>query len=45
MGSVIQGNVSLQVEASVPIVAERPMNFNYSGSGQTGGTDIVGYQP
>jgi len=43
--SVIQGNVSLQVQSSVPIVAERPMYFNYSGSGQTGGTDIVGYQP
>ncbi len=27
-----------------PIVAERPMYFSY-GSGDTGGTDVIGYQP
>jgi len=34
---------SLVVEASVAIVAERPMYFNFFGD--TGGTDVVGYQP
>ncbi len=36
---------SMVVESNVPIVAERPMYFNYLGSGQTGGTDVIGYQP
>jgi outer membrane protein assembly factor BamB len=35
---------SMQVESNVPIVAERPMYFNYN-NGQTGGTDVIGYQP
>ncbi len=35
---------SMAVVADQPIVAERPMYFNY-GSGQTGATDVVGYQP
>jgi hypothetical protein len=33
------------VRSDVPIVAERPMYFNFANSGQTGGTDVVGYQP
>jgi hypothetical protein len=36
---------SMQVVSNVAIVAERPMYFNFTNSGQTGGTDIVGYQP
>ncbi len=35
---------SLVVESSIAIVAERPMYFNFTG-GQTGGSDVVGYQP
>jgi kumamolisin len=35
---------SMQVESNVGIVAERPMYFNYNSSGQTGGSDIIGYQ-
>ncbi len=35
---------SLQVESNLPIVAERPMYFAANGS-ETGGSDIVGYQP
>jgi outer membrane protein assembly factor BamB len=35
---------SMQVESNVPIVAERPMYFNYLSSGQTGGSDVIGYQ-
>lgn len=36
----------MQVGASGPIVAERPMYFNYTagGSNQTGGTCVTGYQ-
>ncbi len=34
---------SLVVESSQPIVAERPMYFNYYGN--TGGSDVIGYQP
>jgi outer membrane protein assembly factor BamB len=36
---------SMVVESNVAIVAERPMYFIYSGGGQTGGSDVVGYQP
>ena len=36
---------SMVVQSDTPIVAERPMYFNYLNSGQTGGTDIIGYQP
>jgi photosystem II stability/assembly factor-like uncharacterized protein len=36
---------SMQVVSNVAIVAERPMYFNFTNSGQTGGTDVVGYQP
>jgi hypothetical protein len=36
---------SMQVVSNVPIVAERPMYFNFANSGQTGGTDVIGYQP
>jgi putative amidase-like protein len=35
---------SMAVVADQPIVAERPMYFNYN-NGQTGGSDVVGYQP
>ncbi len=35
---------SLVVESNVPVVAERPMYFNFSG-GLTGGSAVVGYQP
>jgi len=35
---------SMLVLADQPIVAERPMYFNYTG-GQTGGSDVLGYQP
>lgn len=40
-----QQSFSMIVESNVPIVAERPMYFSYGGAGQTGGSDIVGYQP
>ena len=36
---------SMVVQSDVPIVSERPMYFNYNSSGQTGGTDVAGYQP
>jgi hypothetical protein len=36
---------SMVVLSNVAIVAERPMYFIYSGGGQTGGTDVIGYQP
>lgn len=35
---------SMVVQASAPVVAERPMYFVY-GSGQTGGSDVIGYAP
>jgi hypothetical protein len=35
---------SMTVRADRPVVAERPMYFAYNGS-QTGGSDIIGYQP
>jgi pro-kumamolisin-like protein len=38
-------SVSMIVQSGLPIVAERPMYFNYNNSGQTGGTDVLGYQP
>src|SRR5262249_30930299 len=41
---VPNGSFSLAVEANVPIVAERPMYFAYGGV-DTGGSDIIGYQP
>lgn len=34
-------NVSMNIESNAPIVAERPLYFNYSGD--TGGTDVIGY--
>jgi Pro-kumamolisin, activation domain len=34
-------NVSMEIESISPIVAERPLYFNYSGD--TGGTDVIGY--
>ena len=37
-------NVSIKVEADAPIVAERPMYFNY-GDSWTGGHDVVGAPP
>jgi hypothetical protein len=44
--AVIPGqSFSMVVRSDVPIVAERPMYFNFANSGQTGGTDVVGYQP
>jgi hypothetical protein len=47
VNAVISGDISMSVAASQPIVAERPMYFNYTfiGANQTGGTDVVGYQP
>lgn len=43
--SIVPGqNISVVVQASAPVVAERPMYFNYAG-GQTGGSDIIGYAP
>jgi len=36
---------SMMVQSSRPVVAERPMYFNYNNSGQTGGTDVIGYAP
>jgi len=35
---------SMLVLADQPIVAERPMYFNYN-AGQTGGSDVLGYKP
>jgi hypothetical protein len=35
-------NVSIKVTSDLPIVAERPMYFNYKGS-WSGGHDVVGY--
>ncbi len=46
--NVIGGqSFSMQVLSNVPIVAERPMYFNFNAGlgNQTGGSDIVGYQP
>jgi len=41
--NVIAGqSFSVVVESGLPIVAERPMYFNYNGD--TGGSDVVGYQ-
>ena len=37
-------DVAIQIEAGVPIVAERPMYFNYKGSWR-GGHDTIGYVP
>ena len=36
---------SMVVSSTLPVVAERPMYFNYNNSGQTGGSDVIGYQP
>jgi hypothetical protein len=35
---------SMAVTSTLPIVAERPMYFNYQGR-QQGGSDVIGYQP
>lgn len=35
---------AMSIVSTVPVVAERPMYFNYNGS-IPGGTDVVGYQP
>jgi hypothetical protein len=35
---------SMVVQSGMPIVAERPMYFIFNGT-QTGGSDVVGYQP
>jgi hypothetical protein len=35
---------SMVVESNIAITAERPMYFNFTG-GQTGGSDVIGYQP
>jgi hypothetical protein len=35
---------SMVVQSGMPIVAERPMYFAFNGT-QTGGSDVVGYQP
>lgn len=44
-GSVMpRQSFSMIVTSNVPIVAERPMYFIYTGN-QTGGSDVVGYQP
>jgi len=37
-------NVAIQVESSLPIVAERPMYFSYKGA-WSGGHDAMGYVP
>ncbi len=42
-GVMVNLSFSMVVESNVPIVAERPMYFNYNGI--TGGSDVVGYQP
>ncbi len=34
-------NVSMDIQSLFPIVAERPLYFNYNGD--TGGTDVIGY--
>jgi hypothetical protein len=36
-------DVSVYVEANKPIIAERPMYFDYNGC--TGGNDVVGFVP
>jgi len=36
---------SMVVESNIAIVAERPMYFIFSNGKQTGGSDVVGYQP
>ncbi len=37
-------DVSIKVTSDAPIVAERPMYFNYQGA-WTGGHDVIGYAP
>jgi hypothetical protein len=37
-------SISAQVTSTVPVIVERPMYFNYSGT-WTGGSDVVGYTP
>ncbi len=41
---MVNQSFSMVVESNVAIVAERPMYFNFPG-GQTGGSDVIGYQP
>ncbi len=36
---------SMVVESNVAIVAERPIYFIFSSNRQTGGSDVIGYQP
>lgn len=40
---MVSQSFSMMVESTVPIMVERPMYFNYYGD--TGGTDVIGYQP
>jgi len=45
VNSVLGGqSLSLVVESDIPIVAERPLYFDFRGT-LPGGTDVVGYQP
>jgi hypothetical protein len=37
-------DLSIKVESDLPILAERPMYFNYKGA-WTGGHDVIGYTP
>lgn len=41
---MVSQSFSMTVVSSLPVVAERPMYFAYNGT-QTGGSDVVGYQP
>jgi hypothetical protein len=43
-GVMSNQSFSMVVESNVSIVAERPMYFAYLGT-QTGGSDVIGYQP
>jgi hypothetical protein len=43
-GVISNQSFSMIVESNVPVVAERPMYFAYNGT-QTGGSDVIGYQP
>jgi hypothetical protein len=43
-GVLSNQSFSMVVESNVAIVAERPMYFVFNGS-QTGGSDVIGYQP
>src|SRR5579883_1303428 len=43
-GVISNQSFSMIVESNTPVVAERPMYFAYNGT-QTGGSDVIGYQP